>query len=176
MIAKMLTAGGIFMGVNKHSTIHEDVHLANLIETENTDMLKDFISKRNENHQIWGFKRPLIISKANIFENEVRNPRYIIVFRDPLAVSMRNMKSMKYPFKLALDTYFSQMELVREFIRKNRYPILLISYEKALLDKRFTASQLAYFCRIAPDKITQMVDYVIPNEEGYLESTRPKME
>ena len=171
MIAKMLTAGNVFMGVNKTSVIHEDMALANLIENHKQEQLIKFINNRDANHSIWGFKRPLITYKADFYENFIRNPRYIIVYRDPLAVSMRNMKSIGLSLSAAMDTYFAQAETIRNFVKKNRKPILLMSYEKILLDKEYAAQSLANFCGIDKSKIGAMTGNIIPNETMYLQQT-----
>lgn len=178
MIATMLRAGGVFMGVPKDSVIHEDVHIANLIETRQEEQLSKFINNRNMRWKIWGFKRPLIVSHSDFYEQWVRSPRYIIIYRDPLAVSMRNMKSMRYPFQAAMDTYFSQMQDIQHFVRKNKFPILFLSYEKALLDKRFVAKNVARFCGIHQAMIPKMVESINPNDPRYLEGTKapPKSE
>lgn len=56
--------------------------------------LRALIVRRNSAHQVWGFKLPMALNSLPILEQELRNPRFVLVFRDPLAVSSHEVISV----------------------------------------------------------------------------------
>lgn len=168
MISKLLTAGGVNMGVAKVDVIHEDVGISNLIETDQIERFQAEVQRRNGLWSVWGFKRPLIVRKHELLSTTLRNPRYIIIFRDPLAVALRNTLSVGFTVAQGLEIYAQQMEIVRRFVVESDRPKLLLSYEKVLDNPQASISAIREFSRIPPEKERAMIDVVRPNDAEYL--------
>ena len=168
MISKLLTAGGIHMGVSKADVIHEDVGISNLVETDQADRFKAEVQRRNERWSVWGFKRPLIVRKHELLSATLRNPRYIIIFRDPLAVAMRNTLSMGFTIAQGLEIYSQQMVDVTRFVVESNRPKLLLSYEKVIDNPKASIAAIREFANIPAEKQDAMVSVVRPNDSEYL--------
>ena len=171
MIGKMLTAGGVPMGVPKHDVIHEDVGLSSLVENQDEVRLREVLRDRNAKHTIWGVKRPLIVQHSDLIEATFRNPRYIVIFRDPMAVGTRNNLSLGFDLPGALHVYKGQFEIVCEFVARSHRPMLLLSYEKVLNNTTAIVEEIAEFCRIEPSRRPDMLDVISPNDVSYLAET-----
>jgi hypothetical protein len=162
------------MGVGGADVIHEDVGLSNAIETANIEAVCRVANSRNEKFKRWGFKRPLVIKHDAIIEKYLRNPRYVLIFRDPLAVAMRNQLSLGISVPSGLGLFNQQFKEIETFMQRNTSPKLLISYEKALQDPQGFLVALARFCGINPQKVPSMQQFVRPNDELYRERTLAK--
>lgn len=174
MVGKALTAGGLFMGVKMANVIHEDIGLSNGIENGDLAAVRKFVTNRNGKFQRWGFKRPMIVKHDALLEKELRKPRYVVIFRDPLAVAMRNGLSLGFALPAALGVYHQQLAEIVAFVQRSKSPLLLASYEKTLLDQAGFARALAEFCGIPAANVPAMVEIIQPNDEAYLEATRPR--
>jgi len=171
MISKMLSAGGIPMGVPKNDTIHEDQELSLAVEAKDKKKIEDIVNLRNQNHKIWGFKRPLIVKHRSSIEKVFRNPRYVIVFRDPLAVATRNSLSLGFNIKQALNVYAQQNQIIVDFLDQTNKPVMLVSYEKAISNPKAFAAKLGGFSRRGPNQQNQMSRVIKPNDPAYREAT-----
>jgi hypothetical protein len=174
MVGKLLTVGGLPMGVNGADVIHEDIGLSNAIETANVEVICRVAESRNERFKRWGFKRPLVIKHDAIIEKYLRNPRYVLIFRDPLAVAMRNSLSLGMAVPNGLGLFNQQFMEIVTFMQRNTSPKFLVSYEKALQDPQGFVVALARFCGINPQKTASMQQFIKPNDESYRERTMAK--
>lgn len=174
MVAKMLSGAGLAMGVAKANTIHEDVVLAGAIEKHNTDVVRRIAKERNELHPRWGFKRPLIVKHESVIEAHLRNPRYILIFRDPMAVAMRNNLSLGFKIHEGLTLYIKQTNLLVSFLRGTKRPVLLASYEKVLQNPEAFAEAVADFAGLPRTEVPAMVAVVNPNDEAYRKATQKR--
>lgn len=152
MVASVLNELGVFLGNKKDHAVFEDVEIANALEQNKIDVFKELVTKRNKDYNLWGWKRPSSFDHIDLINKHVRNPHFIIVFRDPLAISIRNKISMN---SNVLDTIGQTQERylkIIKFIQKTKHPCLLVSYEKAIAKKLKFIHSLSEFLTIKIDK------------------------
>lgn len=172
MVASVLRALGVHMG-DKLSSVVEDLEVSRPMEAHDLPALREIVSRRNQAHAVWGFKRPGAVSYAHRYESELRNPEYVVVFRDPLAIANRNQLSVKQELLSGLaDAARRTTELV-EFIGSLRRRTLLLSYEKALLEPEHMVEAVARFVGNSDHKAQQQALRTIrPGNKEYLEQSR----
>lgn len=174
MVSRILSAGGLSMGAGPENAVQEDLNIASAIETGDIPRIRRLVKIRNAERPRWGFKRPLIVQHDALIGQELRNPRYVLIFRDPLAVAMRNGLSLGFPLPAALGLFNQHFADVAEFVKRSQAPMLLASYEKALQDPHAFVEALIPFCGLAPEHRAAMIAAIRPNDETYLEATRPR--
>ena len=93
------------------------------------DQLKQEIDRKNRAFDLWGFKWPKYIDVLNRYHGSFRNPHYVFVFRDPVANTDR---SPNRRMDVVLQSHQAMVDFYGGY--GGEVPILLVSYEKALLD------------------------------------------
>ncbi len=156
-IASALHALGIFMGDLARPPNYEDRKLIASIPAANRLSLKrrdwtDFeatLRQYDLQHDWWGFKYPSLHTDLEKVHQLLRNPRYIFIYRDVLAISSR--RSQIFPdhdhFRFMRDYLNKYAQIVR-FAEKNAFPALHVSYEKMLTNTDAFSRALCEFCNV----------------------------
>ena len=178
MVASTLHKLGVFMGNRTDKAVFEDVEIASAIESSDKKQLKSLIELRNREHAIWAFKRPNVFNLIDKHLPLFRNPRFVVVFRDPAAIAKRNEISMHRDFLSELRTANEQTGKLVKFVSRLKLPAMVVSYEKALLNPEPFIDALVDFCGIdANEQQRGKAAGVIENgPERYLFSARAKYE
>jgi hypothetical protein len=174
MTALLLQQAGVFIGANLPVTA-EDPLFAGILRERKPDARKfrAAVERRSAEHARWGFKAP--------FRNHwpllasIDNVRFVCVFRDVLAVANRNRISVDADLLANMRANLAlELEIV-SFIAGNRSPMMLISYEKALLDPAGLAKAVADFCGVDvnDDVLGRIAAVIEPNEKSYVVSQDP---
>lgn len=151
MVAGVLERLGVPMGHKKDNVVFEDREIARALETtEDPAAFEALVADRNAKYDIWGWKRPNAILYVQRFEERVRNPHYIITFRDFLSIASRNVISMAADFADSLFYAQNAYGRVLEFMSTTQAPCLLVSYEKALVNREALVDSLIAFAGLAP--------------------------
>jgi len=174
MVAKCLREMGVFIGTKADQAVHEDVEIARALESGDVRELKRLISERDSAHTIWGFKRPGAFKLINRFVQHFRNPRFVITFRDPVAIAKRNEISMQMDFMKAFRLATYDLSELTNFVDETTVPVMMVSYEKSLQEPRQFVEALARFCGTIPAK--DVIDRAIQSIENgpaiYLNASR----
>lgn len=138
------------------------------------------IAKRNDAHDVWGWKDPL----ANYYLDEVlpvlRNPFLLIVTRDLTAVALRERTELPPANEKNVDNKFmyrkmsaalSMYERAIDVAKLHSFPALVISYERTLRYAEDFARQVRSFCgkdasvgdKAEQDAIRKIVEFVRPD-------------
>ncbi len=173
-IAGMLNKLGVFMGATADQPIFEDVHLTTKIESGATAEALEIIGAYNQEHQTWGFKRPSFIQHLSDYHHQFRNPCYIIVFRDLLAVANRAEISHQLNIVNMLNKLLKDMEQIIRFVSQHNPTALLVSYEKLLNNPADFVNQVISFCDLQPNatQLQTAIDSIVPSPQHYLEMSR----
>ena len=185
MVARVLSAGGLFMGDEIDDVVFEDHAFARMFEHIGHDPveLDRLVEFRNANHSVWGFKRPhLHVHGADIIRR-FRNPLVILTVRDPVAIAERNAIAEMNDPALGVSAAMQDLEDMMAFAGAVTCPTLLMSYERALDQPDTCISALFDFCSLdvpAPARQTMRAliepgrpDYVINARrvfEGYIDN------
>ncbi len=175
LVAAVLQETGLFLGNFLADVVHEDRELLAILQSGQRELLADAIGRRNAEHRDWGFKIPNIHAYLHGTDlRRFRDPHLILIYRDPVAVSVRNAISEMFDqFATLAETAAAQLSVV-EFVRATDCACLLISYEKALIFADHFVDTLTGFCGLTPDAETRkrLIRLVEPNADTYLQRAR----
>ncbi|MGG6294560.1 sulfotransferase [Leptolyngbya sp. AN02str] len=175
MVARVLEAMGVFMGDKRDPAVLEDVEVHQALENGDLETFKQIVESRNEKcPQIWGWKRPTAMNYIDSFQNELRNPHFVIVFRDHLAIAVRNSISVNTDVLRNLTRTNREYETLINFCAETQYPVLLVSYEKAILKQDSFLKHLAHFCNVPMDdeKLLEVKKAIELDRPEYLKRAR----
>lgn len=174
MLSSLLKGFGIFIGEAVDSAVYEDVEVARFIDAKDYKSLKTFIETRNGQHAVWSFKRPNAYRVLPKIIPLLRNPRVIVMFRDVLAIAMRNHVSMQMSLVPSLPRYAEEYRDLVEIIASLTCPMLLVSYEKFIQFPKESIERTAEFAGVSvpPDLMEQMLSMVRNGPEIYLKASR----
>lgn len=171
MVAGALHHLGVYMGERLGDATFEDSVLCPATNAQDERTIASTIASRNADYRIWGWKQ------AQAFEyyvsdvaDKLRNPVYVAVFRDVVAVGNRKRisgRSKMFEGMLATLTRYRQ---ITEFLRSTSAPILLVSYEKAVADCKAFVDELARFAGVTdPARLQAAESFIEPAPKAYLQ-------
>lgn len=171
LVASVLKAAGLYLGEFVYDVVNEDAQMLEILRSHNLDMLRTLIQQRNAQHARWGFKIPnmhvyLRHDELSLF----RNPHLIVIYRDPVAIAVRNSLSEHYDELESLNSATSAMHAIGHFAALAKCPLLLISYEKALAFPNLMIDSVLDFCGITLDDMArnELFRQFQPNNAEYL--------
>jgi hypothetical protein len=155
MVAECLATLGLPMGVPqvppKPQYNFEDRDFLELLHREDPGeidlpRLQSLVQARNEAHPVWGFKLPMAINSLDVLERELRNPRFILVYRDVVAVASREVISVGMEALYAMRRGLVLQERMINFAESSNAPCMLLSYEKALQFPAIVVDLIVNWC------------------------------
>ena len=179
MVARALHTAGVFLGSTLDDIVFEDLEIAEAIESGDRDRLKRLIARRDRLQPVWGFKRPHLHQWADLELLKLfRNPRLVLTYRDPVAIATRNRISEHIDELSGLRSALDEMRLMTELFSDMAYPMLMVSYEKAVGARAHFIQMLLEFTGLTVDHATRlaMVNSVEAERDAYLEAARRKFE
>lgn len=174
MMSSLLHAMGMFMGDRIDHAVFEDVDVAGFVDKGDFAGLREFANRRNASHKVWGFKRPNAYKVLSKLTPVLRQPRLIVMFRDVLAIAMRNHVSMQMDVIPSLPRYVEEYSVLVKNIAAVREPMLLVSYEKFLQFPEESIDATAAFVGITmtPELREKCMVAVRNGPDVYLQSSR----
>lgn len=174
MIGSLLHCLGVPLGEKFDKAVFEDVELARLLEGGDDGGFQKAVAARNSAHRVWGFKRPNAYRRLEHIVGQLRQPRLIVLFRDVLAIAMRNHVSMQMEILSTLPRYIEEYRALADNLAKVKCPALLVSYEKFTQFPEQSIMRVAEFCglEIGPEKLEQAVSVIANGPDIYLQSSR----
>ncbi len=148
MVAGMIRALGVDMG-ERAGRNHEDPSFL----TDDKQKLVERIKQNNESKSIWGFKVPKASLMLEFYGRHLRNPHYVLVFRNIEAtVDSWCSRGANDPMSSALHAihYYDQ---ALKFLKENRSPLIFANYERACADPKEFARLLAEFIGVQADEV-----------------------
>ena len=149
----MLREIGVYMGESFHHATAEDVEFLNAVPNWASDQLSYLIAKRDLQHQVWGFKLPSLYAfLPHKLIKLFRNPLLIVMYRDPVAVSLRHSISEKFSDEDGLMNTIHALGAQTAFIDACGVPAILVSYEKILMRPQDVFGDVLKFCGFEVDR------------------------
>lgn len=146
MLSRVMGAIGVDLGKNLTPETREDKGLQVAVKNDDVAAFEEICRRYDIRRKKWGFKCPAIRSRLLKYDSILRNPRYMIVFRDLVASGLRsNIALGDDLLKTMRESALSYMAMVEQ-VQKLKQPVLLISYEKALQHPERTVAAMAEFC------------------------------
>lgn len=119
---------GIFMGRTLSRTNSEDLEF----HTNDAADMGPLIQERNRAFDVWGFKHPGAVFHLDALRPHLRNPMYLVVFRDPLAIAQTELSFGNYHVREALWRAQRHVEALVQFVNRCTEPMMVVSYERAI--------------------------------------------
>ncbi len=169
MVAGVLHRIGVPTG---WGLVIEDRDLGSAFDEGDDDRFRELIAEKNSEHDIWGWKRPSSHKRLAFVDESFRNPYYIAVFRDPLAVGLRENISMRSGTMKSLRQALRAYTDIVAFIDASSRPVLCVSYDKALRYPEEFVRAMAEFVGVPTDDgIDKALQFISPEPEAYLLSS-----
>lgn len=122
--------GDIPTGVLPDYNNYECQTLFSLLEQKRLPEMERVIEQRNAEHTVWGWKSPRLIHHPDFANRAFRNPHFVFVFRDSVAIWQRQRHHHpKIWFKQVTDL---QAKLGNCWDKVRNHPRMLVSYERAV--------------------------------------------
>jgi hypothetical protein len=168
MVAGVLRALGVNMG-DRVGYNHEDARFL----VDDTEVLQRRIRARNKQEDVWGFKIPKAVQFLGFFEQNLRNPYYVIVMRNLLAIADSWQQRGSGNIVDTLDRTFDYYQRIIEHCKNTSRPVVMVNYERAVgseAGKQETVREIAEFLGIPldADLLDRALGMVTGDGAGYL--------
>jgi hypothetical protein len=175
LAATILRDAGVFVGDHVTEVSVEDLEMLTILQARDTAQLDRLIARRNASGKDWGFKTPHIAAHLKPSDlARFRNPHLIVIFRDPVAITVRHAIAEQVAPVPALQATTEAMHGLAGFVTRATCPALLLSYEKALMFPGDFLDALTRFCDIKlTDELRQrLMSRIRPNADEYINRAR----
>lgn len=169
MAAGLVRAMGINMG-QRAGLNHEDP----LFLTDETERLENRIKIRNNQEDVWGFKVPKSSLMLDFYEKHLRNPFYIVVYRNPVAIidSWLQRGGDNNPLGV-MDRIIAYQNSIFEMMNRTKAPILMLNYERALqndIARAQTVEDIAKFVdvELTDETLARATGMMTGDGQGYV--------
>lgn len=155
MVAAVVHALGVDLGPARD--LAEYTFEDRIMRQADLGLQLSYIQQRNREHDVWGWKDPTAVVGMRSLFFALRRPRMIMVFRDMLAsidgemrfdqaYNVEPQRSFGDVAKATLNWWTDNME----FISQTTFPVLLVSYERALQMPETLIQEIGAFIGVAP--------------------------
>jgi len=171
LVAAILQALGVYMG-DRLGPVLEDTALSEAIEGADLATLDDLIAARNRRFRVWGWKRPAALRTADTWQPRLRHPHIIAVYRDPFAIANRNRISMLGNPLQGIRRANRELRNLTDFIAASELPLLVCSYEKAMLSPNSFIPAVDRFLGLGAEARWPRARSAVGTNDSYLRTTR----
>lgn len=123
------------LGINLGKRLGENHEDPRFLTTERAKLLK-VIGERNEQNDDWGWKMPHSIDYIDEIEDELRNPHFILVWRNVLATAISQVNRSDTDLNNALQFSMERQGTMVEKAEKLKGPIMFVDYDRAISNKQ----------------------------------------
>lgn len=145
MVAGVARALGLDLGNVGQRKNNEDPRFQN----RPLPQMREAIETRNGEHDVWGWKFPAAGGYLPELTNSLRNPYFIVVYRDPVAAALsqarRDREFNRRSTRLALHESAANNAVNTGLALATERPCLLVSNERAVADPEGLIDDVAAF-------------------------------
>lgn len=145
MVAGVARALGLDLGQVGQRKNNEDPRFQN----RPLDRMREAIETRNAEQDVWGWKFPAAGNYLPELSNSLRNPYFIVVYRDPVAAALsqarRDRQFNRRTTRLALHESAANNAVNTGLALATDRPCLLVSNERAMADPEGVIDDVAAF-------------------------------
>ncbi|MGI8577073.1 MAG: hypothetical protein ACR2KG_03970 [Nocardioidaceae bacterium] len=127
------------------------------------------VDQRNAEMDVWGWKYPTAVTYLPVLSRTIRNPYFIIVYRDTVATALSRLQwdgeFIRRAPRMSLHETSSMASANTSFALATGRPCLLVSNEKGQVDSSSLIDELADFlCVTRPedDMRNRILEYIEP--------------
>lgn len=170
MVSGAIAKLGVYMGpLYKIAPLYENPDLNILAKGNTKAKVKKTIASYNKRYPIWGVK---IFSRSWLFwlfQAKLREPVYIVVFRDILAIAKRRVVSLDRSLIKEMFTANWINFCLCLFLALTKRPVFILSYEKSLLAPESFVKELSSFLGIHDaEKVEDAIEFIKPSPSKYV--------
>ncbi len=173
MVAAVVEALGINLGPREDLV---EYHFEDqTMNSPYVEIQHKYLRQRNAHHKVWGWKDPAGVHSIKNIIYALRNPHTIVVFRDTLASIQGEMRFDKQyevdpqrPFHELAEATLTRWRDIWEFVTSIQVPIMLVSYERAVMRPKVFLNELSAFLGIDDVEKTDKALSRIGKVGGYL--------
>ncbi len=145
MVAGLLSMLGVSMGKTLSAGSHEDP----AFHSHDVATLRALIAERNAEHELWGWKYPHTLDYLGRIHGQLRNPHFVVIYRDVMSVAQAFQRADGTALKVALKDAHKRYDKLTRFCLDCDDPLLTISYEKAINNPNALLRELSRFCGVS---------------------------
>lgn len=169
MAAGCLHHLGVPMGDSAGPVVFEDQVIGKSLDRGDLRGFRLAIANMNASYPVWGWKRPSAFRHLDLVAAEFREPYFIAIFRDPVAVALREHISMRFDPTPALEVTLETYSTIARFLSETNRPVLAVSYEKALrYPLHFVEALVGFVGPVSNESIDAALAFIDPEPEFYL--------
>lgn len=169
MVAGVLSKLGVYMGEGLSSR-YQDNLLLDCLHRNDKKQAQQIIHDRNALYPLWGMKKLRYLWR---WRHLFREPVYVVVFRDVFATA--NRRAGIYNNTTLVSEMLKVLGLnfwLLIFLKFNKRPVFIASYEKALLSPEGFTTGLAQFLGLGqaqdwPSQFAEAVRFINPSPPTY---------
>ena len=129
-VAGLLNIFGVPMGRSGRAPLFEDLRM-NRALGRSLPEAREIIEENNRDADVWGFKGNAIpMDELETVAASLRNPVFVVMFRDLLAIANRASISADRDVAWVLEKQAEQYTQIVQFIATQKYYSVLLSFEK----------------------------------------------
>lgn len=123
----------------------------------------------------WAWKCPDICRSPEPIRDALPNPHFVLIFKDPVSVAIRSRGFREKGWKLerALVNVTRQYAKLAQFAAGSGVPVLLLSYEKVMLDLAGAIAVCAEFAGLPQQNATRVAAEVALDAQHYFAGGDP---
>jgi hypothetical protein len=128
------------------------------------------IKKRNDEHDVWGWKLPNNVYYISSLLPYLRNPHFIVVFRNPLSISRSSAERDRRVYQThLLEVPLGHYARIINFLKKDNSPAALTSFETIIKKPGKFARAAASWIDLKPDaEALQEAKAIVQRNLGYV--------
>jgi hypothetical protein len=167
MVAGVARALGLDLGDPGERKNNEDPRF----HTAPLPALWRVVDARNAEADVWGWKHPAAGRYITELSARLRNPYFIVVYRDPIAAARSQIKrdkaARRRTERLAIHESTSSSAMNTGFALATDRPVLLVSNERAIDDQTGLIDDMAAFLGVPPPSDSlraKILEYIEPGQ------------
>lgn len=158
---------GVSMGRSLDNSNLEDNEFREVLDSHDIEeRAAAYFGERVKGNSIIGVKSPVIIDHLSRFYKSIENPILVVVSRDVYATAQREEISGS-EFLSSLKSVVQRKYAILDFVQKTSDPLIVLSYERLLLDPLLAIRSLMEFLFGAadPELVTVAASMVRPHAD-----------
>jgi len=168
-VASSLNALGVHLGDASAAPIFEDKKLSNAFRGKDWKKLKQIADEYVLEHGVYAWKLPDTRHQLKKLEKLLGDVRFIFVFRDICAISLRKQKALDVDALKSMSESIRSYDKIIKFASKSSSDHLLLSYEKILTAPESYATSLLEFIgfETSSENIKKITDVIAISPKEY---------
>jgi hypothetical protein len=126
------------------------------------------VKKLNNMHDVWGWKSPRDAFVFDTLQNYIRNPTFVIVYRNLLDTVLSGAKYGGCHWEICFEDYAAVQVQLSRIIMYCPYPVAALAYESLIRDPLPVIKELAAWLQLGvTDEMTSAAESFISSFTGY---------